>query len=87
MTENDRVLETLATAIGWLKERYGPRPNRSGTTWRVGFTNVETAYVMGEGSLTLWTDGHKQEPIVLRTRGRDSSDVDTWLGALAAVSP
>ena len=87
MTENDRVLDTLARTCAWLKARYGPRPNRSGTTWRVGFTNVETAYVMGEGSLTLWTDGHKAEAIVLRTRGRDEGDVDTWIGALAAVSP
>lgn len=87
MTENDRVLDTLTQTRAWLAQHIGPRPNRSATTWRVGFTNVEIAYVMGEGTLTLWTDGHKDESIALRTRGRDAGDLDTWIGALAAVSP
>jgi hypothetical protein len=87
MTENDRVLDTLARARAWLIKNISLRPNRSATTWRVGFTNVELAYVMGEGTLTLWTDGHKDASVRLHTRGRDSGDVDIWIGALAAVSP
>jgi hypothetical protein len=87
MTENDRVLDTLARARDWLATNISRCPNRSGTTWRVGFTNVELGYVLGEGTLTLWTDGNKERSVVLRTRGRDPGDLDTWMGALAAVSP
>lgn len=83
MTENDRVLDTLARVRGWLTANIGPNPNRSATTWRVGDVNVEIAYVMGEGTLRLWMDGHKPG-IELATRGRDDSDIDGWIGALEA---
>jgi hypothetical protein len=81
MTENDRIVATLAQARAWLLDKYG-EPNRSATSWRVGGTNVEMSYVLGEGSLHFWHDG--QRGITLRTRGRDESDIDQWLGALEA---
>lgn len=78
MTENDRVLYTLARAREWLG-----RPNRSATTWRVGDWNVEIAYVAGEGSLSLWLDGHKPGRRI-RTRGRDVNDTSAWIETLQA---
>jgi hypothetical protein len=87
MTENERVLDTLAIVRRWLEVGYGPQPNRSGTTWRVGSTNIELAYVMGEGSLTLWSDGHKDTADKLVTRGRDETDVAYWIGTLEALRP
>lgn len=83
MTENERVLDTLTRARGWLTANIADHPNRSATSWRVGDVNVELAYVMGEGTLRLWMDGHKPG-ITLPTRGRDDGDSDGWIGALEA---